>query len=103
MEKNLEILVEKFLRHELNTAEALELETLLKDTGNLEIFREQVEINFLVHRKQKQFDPDAGYSKVQQALKRKDSVTWKPLLKYAAILVVCLGLAFLFFNRGLIT
>jgi hypothetical protein len=99
MEKHLEILTDKFLHHQLTQVEANHLEALLEDPVNLKIFREQVEMQFLVNH-QKEFNPVQGFNIIGGALENRSGLPWRPILKYAAIFVVLIGILSLFWNNG---
>ena len=98
MEKHLEILTDKFLRHQLTQVEGDQLEELLEDPVNMKMFREQIEIQFLVNH-QKEFNPIQGFTSIEDVLENRRGHSWRPMLKYAAIFVVLIGILSLFWNN----
>lgn len=99
MKIELEILYNKFLRHELSPAEEDHLEFLLQDPENFQAFKEQIEIEFLINSQHKGFKSRSGFSNIRKSIEGRENFNWKPLLKYAAVLVILFGTIFLFWNR----
>jgi hypothetical protein len=102
MKNELEILIEKFLRHELTSSEADHLEMLLNDPKNMDSFREQLQIHFTLTQQRKFHVRSNGYP-INQSIKKKKYFNWKSTIKYAAVFIVILGVMSLFWNRMYIT
>ncbi|WP_423818614.1 FecR domain-containing protein [Salinimicrobium sp. TIG7-5_MAKvit] len=103
MKKDLEILISKYLRHELEAAEQEELEVLLEHPENLQEFNSQVELEFLLQKDKKEFHAVQGYSKIEKNLGSEKSLNWKIWLKYAAILVLLMAMTFFLNEQTTVT
>lgn len=99
--KKADILIVKLFEQQLTSDEATELEAWLKDRRNVVYFNEFVELKYTIHYKEK-FDFESPLEEAKryiQKVQRQRRV--RDLLKYAAILILILGVGgVLFFNNS---
>ncbi len=95
-------LIVKFLSDKLNEEERKQLETLLEDPENENLFSELVHANFTSEYSLKEFS-SAGLQKVLREKIRSEKrpgplriKRMQPILKYAAVLVLVLGIGYFF-------
>ncbi|HET8752853.1 MAG TPA: FecR domain-containing protein, partial [Salinimicrobium sp.] len=100
--KEAEILIEKFIHHQLTREEADELLQWLEKDNNEEVFNNHIGINYLLRNKVLDFDSIEAYAKIQKFLKPKKNKNpeWIAILKYAAIFIGIIGVGFYFLKPG---
>lgn len=84
----------------LNEKELKELIVWLEDPENKKVLDEQIEVDYLLYGKRKNFDADKAYDKILSQLEqsKRNHGRWNSFLKYAAILIMALGTGFYFYN-----
>ncbi|MDC6367535.1 MULTISPECIES: FecR family protein [Flavobacteriaceae] len=93
--KQLNVLIEKYLSGKASIQEIKELETLVQDPVNEEIFKKIVGENFIEDSKKLILDAEASFeehSKKMETPVRHLRVNWRTLSRIAAVFVVGLGI-----------
>ena len=93
--------MEKFYKKELSEAEGEEFMEWLKDPLNRTEFESYIEVNFLLNEETSSYDNSKAFRKVEAKIGSKSTriIKLRPLLKYAAVFAIILGVsAFHFFT-----
>ncbi len=102
--KNIEKHIIDYLNRELNQSSLKELENWLKENKNQKVFREYVSVNHFVDLKNKHFDLEKAYASFDKRTKKVKVIrsnfkkSYRSLLKYAALLIVTLGISYYIFK-----
>lgn len=98
--KQAHYLIIKFLSDELSKEEMIELEQLLEDPANKDLFSEVIEANFASDFSLKEFSSESLHEVLKEKIQQEESPFYlrriRPWIKYAAILVMFLGIAYFF-------
>ena len=93
-------LIVKFLSDKLNEEERKQLETLLEDPENENLFSELVHANFASEYSLKEFSSTGLQKVLREKIRREKRPSRikriRPILKYAAVLVLILGIGYFF-------
>src|SRR5699024_6540592 len=97
---------EKFINHELTPGEAQELlQWLEEDPTHVQQLQTHIKISSLLNQATYNFDTDDAYAKIAAVLQpvqeteTSRAVPWKSILKYAAIFIGVIGIAFFTYNQ----
>ena len=104
--KNVEKHIINYINGELNQSSLNDFENWLNKTKNQKIFKEFVTANHFVDLKNQNFDLKKAYASFDKrtnkvkVIRSNFSKIYKSLLKYAALLVITLGVSYFIFNQS---
>ncbi len=104
--KNIEKHIINYLNGELSKSSLNELENWLKETKNQKIFKEFVTANHFVDLKNQSFDLEKGYASFDKrtnevkVIRSNFKKSYRSILRYAALLIVTLGIPYYIFNTS---
>ncbi len=96
-------LIHKYFHDEgLTERELKELLDWLKTPENKKILEEQIGLDYEFRKTDKKFDVAEAYRRIENQLQptKKGYKSWVPLLKYAAVLIIALGVGFYLFTSN---
>lgn len=101
MKKSKNHLIQKFLENNLSENEAIQFKEWLDKPGNKERLKDDIQLNYLINIWLSKFDTAKAYRKNKQIRKKNEKKKRIPpynLMKYAAIFIGLLGVAYFFYN-----
>ena len=104
LNKKTEQIIIKYFSKSASTSEMLELSDWVKEKSNDLIFKDYVKTNYLIDINMINFNTEKEKEKVFQKIKKNEKSVrinrFRKVFKYAAILIVTIGLGYLFNNKG---
>ena len=103
MKESIEPLISKFLTNDANREELLRLEEWIQDKDNKVLFLEYIKVNVAINKIMGKYDKEGAKKAILRHIKQDKSCLQNKnkaytLLKYAAVVVIVLGLGY-FFNK----